>query len=153
MTRNWRIILPLVAFFVVSVGAQERPDFTGTWKADTGSSRDRNIDKVTQQGSELQITRSISSGSGPLGGFYTTHYTYHFDGAEEYKQNGLSASWTTANWQGSALVLLTVSREGSRVTVRREAWTLSDDGKTLTEARRIIRPDRVTEAKLVFHRQ
>ena len=50
MTGDWRAILPVVVLSVVSVSAQERPDFTGTWQEDTGSSTSVNIETILQQG-------------------------------------------------------------------------------------------------------
>ena len=153
MTRDWGAILPVVVLSVVSVSAQERPDFTGTWQEDTGSSTSVNIERIVQQGPEMKIDRRGSSTSGPVGAGWSGDSSYRTDGTELYMAAGRRESWLTVNWQGAVLVFQRVIRDGLRVTVRRESWTLSDDGNTLTKLRRTIDPEGVNNEKVVFHRQ
>jgi hypothetical protein len=46
-----------------------------------------------------------------------------------------------------------VRKEGYRVTVTREMYTLSNDGDTLTKVRRVVNMDDVTETTTILHRQ
>ena len=53
----------------------------------------------------------------------------------------------------SALLQYNLDKEGYRVTVTREMYTLSDDRDTLTKVRRVVNMDGVTETSTVLHRQ
>jgi hypothetical protein len=153
MAVKWQMLLMVVLLSVVSASAQGRPDFTGTWQEDTGSSTSANIETIMQQGSELKVHRVITS-TGPLtGSFQSSDQVYQTDGTEQYIAKSGGERWTTVNRQETALAFLVVARTGPGVTVTRETWTLSDDGKTLTKQRRTIGPDRVDAQKSVFRRQ
>jgi hypothetical protein len=153
MTRVWRTILPVVVLSSVSASAQERPNFTGTWQEDTGSPASVNNETIVQQGPEMKIATRGSSNYGSIGVGRSDDRSFRTDGTELYSATGRLESWVTVNWQGGTLVFLRVLRDGLRVTVRRESWTLSDDGNTLTKLRRTIDPEGVSNEKVVFHRQ
>jgi hypothetical protein len=82
----------------------------------------------------------------------TSEYT--IDGEEKASSgaNGRQV-WTTIGWEGPALFFLKIVKDGYRVTVSRETWTLSDDGNTLTKTTRVIDMDGVTESTRTFERQ
>ena len=56
-------------------------------------------------------------------------------------------------WQEFSLIIQSVRKEGYRVTVTHEMYTLSDYGDTLTRVRRVLSMDGVTETTTVLHRQ
>jgi hypothetical protein len=151
MTRDWRAILPIVVLSVVSASAQERPDFTGTWQQDTGSPTSVNVETIVLNGPEIKIDSRGSEG--PFGSWWSLDRSYRIDGTERYRATGRRESWVTVNWQGVVLVFQWVIRDGLRVTVTRETWSLSDDGKTLTKLKRTISPEKVDDQKSVFRRQ
>jgi hypothetical protein len=120
----------------ISLAAQSKPNLSGTWtlnvsKSEFGpmggpSSRTDVIehndpalkDTVTQEGPQGNQTLAIS---------YTT------DGKEATNQQGPMAVTSTLGWQGSDLVVNSkTSVQGTDVTLK-SVWTLSADGKTLTQ--------------------
>lgn len=79
---------------------------------------------------------------------------YRTDGYEQVDNNANGRQrWRTVSWQGSALVFLTVQKDGYHVSVTRESWTLSDAGKTLTRTTRNINMDGVTEKAVTFQKE
>ena len=153
MEKRCHILLPVSLFFAAIVGAEEKPKFTGQWKQ--AAYRDRIfIMEIEHQDPNLKVVTNAKWDAGRLPGSLTEKRTYTTDGAE---QSGNSSQgrehWTIVNWQGSALVFLTVVRENCHLTVTRETWTLSDVGRSLTKTRRIIDPTGLAVQKLVFEKQ
>jgi len=147
----------LTVLCVVSAFGRQKPNFTGTWKQ-VGDSNWVEIDKIEHQDSHLKVTEARDTIATalprvPLVRMHGEH-EYRTDG-DEHAENGNNGRqwWTTAYWQGSALVFQSVVKDGYRVTVTRESWTLSDTGETLTKTRRIVNMDGVTQKTLTFRRQ
>ena len=150
-----RGIIALALLSAVSAFGQ-KPDFTGTWKQ-IGRSGTVRIDKIEHKEPYLKVvtdTRSAPGSTARLFVAFMETNEYTIDGEEKATTgaNGRQA-WSTIEWQGSDLVLLKIVKDGYRVTVNRETWTLSDDGNTLTRATRVINMDGVTESALTFERQ
>ncbi len=146
----------LVCLPLFSAGvAEERPNFTGTWKQDpqrstpVDSSSGVSLNRIVHQDPELKVDAQTTDGGWPFIGGVFNHQAYRTDGEE---QQGTSR-WTTVSWHGPALVLMTVQKKDSRITFTRETWTLSEDGKALTKSRRTVSPEGVTEQTLVFEKQ
>jgi len=60
---------------------------------------------------------------------------------------------STLSWQGKSLVVDTKLKiQGNDVTIK-SVWTLSDDGKTLTQNAHLGSPMGETDQKLVFEKQ
>jgi hypothetical protein len=79
--------------------------------------------------------------------------TYVIEGAERTEKNEKAEGWASVYWQESSLIIQSVRKEGYRVTVTRELYTLSNDGDTLTKVRRVVNMDNVTETTTILHRQ
>jgi len=143
----------------VATASGQKPDFTGTWRQIDSSGRVR-IDRIQHQDPYLKITfeskEAATSGTSlqrPIGGIYGEN-EYRTDGTEQV-DNHVSGRqrWRTVNWQGPVLVFLTVTKDGYRVTVDREIWTLTDSGKTLKKSTRMINMDGVTEKSVTFQKE
>ena len=151
-------VCALTLLCVVAVFGQ-KPDFTGTWKEISGPERVR-VEKIHHQDPDLKVSfeaRDVptdnSSLRGPLAGLMGEN-EYRTDGIEQADRSANGRQrWRTVDWQGSALVFLTVARDGYRVTVTRESWTLSDSGERLNKTIRIVDMDGVTERNVTFQRQ
>jgi hypothetical protein len=155
---------PLATILVLTVMCAatafgQKPDFTGTWKEISRSER-VHIEKIEHQEPSLKVnsvSRDVPTGSSSLQrplAMLMGEAEYRTDGAEQLDTgaNGRQR-WRTVGWQGSALVFLTVVKDGYRVTVTRESWTLSDSGERLTKAIRMVDMDGVTESNVTFQRQ
>jgi hypothetical protein len=138
--QRYQGIVVLALLSVVSAFGQ-KPDFTGTWKQINQSGVVR-IDKIEHRGPYLKVITETTSAPGSSTGMgfgsWVT-YQYNIDGQEIADNNANGPqTWTTIEWQGSALVFLKIVKDGHQVTVTRETWTLSDNGSTLTRTTRVI---------------
>jgi hypothetical protein len=148
----------LILLFVASTLGEVRPSFTGTWKLANFKDRLR-IDRIEHDDPYLSVvsetrddpTRGTSL-QRPLASVIGKH-EYRTDGTEYVHKTNALQRWTTVNWQGPALVFLRVVKDGYKVTVTRESWTLSDSGKQLMKAIRIVNMDGVTEETLSFDKE
>lgn len=137
---------------LAAAASEERPNLSGVWKH---SSRDSSVQyTIEQQDAHVTIAVKSHFTAGTLGGGFIGTETYTVDGIERNSKSDKGReTWITANWQGSALVILRVTKVGYRVTVTRDAWTLSADGQMLNRNRRTVDMDGVTETTEVFEKQ
>lgn len=146
------VVLTGVLFCAAALAVGENPNSTGVWKHnDNGRSTTYTIE---HQDPNLTIVFRSDFSAGSMSGGLTNTETYTTDGVErERKSHTGCDSWTTVNWQGTALTILRVVKDQYRVSVTRETWMLSQDGGTLTKKRRTIAMDGVTENTEVFMKQ
>jgi hypothetical protein len=156
--RSFLGVLVLAWLSVVAVFGQT-PDFTGTWKQ-IGLSERVTIEKIEQRDSYLRVASDSrdmpareSTLARPLAALMG-NVEYRTDGAEQFDTyaNGRQR-WRTVAWQGPALVFLTIEKDGYRVSVTRESWTLSDAGDVLTKTIRVVSMDGVSERTVTFQRE
>lgn len=135
-------------FCLAAMASDDKPSFTGVWThSEQGSST---TDKIVHNDPNLEIafkSQSYMSGVGGTEAFTT-------DGVERTTAgaNG-RLSWLTVNWQGQSLVFLRVVKDSYHVTVTREIWMLSEDGRTLTKKFRTIDMDGVSEHTQALQKQ
>lgn len=145
-------VLTATLFGAAALASDERPNLTGVWKHAESSSTTMN--NIEHQDPNLKVTFTTQFSLRTLSGGGSGAESYTIDGVERTsKASNGRESWTTVYWQGPTLVILRVVKDGYRVTVTRETWTLSPDGLTLTKSRRTINMDGVTENAQVFHKQ
>lgn len=146
--------LVVAGLIATSALAQPKPDFSGTWKASGTSEQNSHTETIVHQDPNLTLhvqTRFVNS---RLSGGMSDDSTWVIDGVEHASRNGSGVQfWRTNSWEGRTLVFLTIRKDGYRIVVRREAWSLSEDGSTLTKAKRVIDMDGVTESTQAFVRQ
>lgn len=148
----------------ISVGqAQDKSEFTGTWKLNLGKSDFGQIpppasqtDVIALNGDELKI---VSASEGPNG---TRNYTLtlKLDGIETSSpvvnatpDASFQVVGAKAEWQAATLVLTEQIRvQGSPGTLR-SIDTLSPDGKVLTKSTQITTEMGEFAATAVFDRQ
>ncbi len=137
---RWTSGLLLALILAPNAGAQGTPDFSGTWvlqidKSDFGPmpAPQSRTDVIEHKGATLTIRRSAVS---PLGLIEAT-LTYGIDGKPYTNTAGPTTTTSRLKWEGQVLVM-----EGTLSTAQGDAafvdrWSLSADGKTLTQARTI----------------
>jgi hypothetical protein len=146
--------LVVAGLIVTSALAQPKLDFSGTWKTAGSSEQNFHIEKIVHQDPNLSLTLQTRFVNSRLSGGMSDDSTYAIDGVEHASKNAKGVQfWRTNYWEGSTLVFLTVRKDGYHVVVTREVWSLSDDGNTLTKAKRMIDMDGVTESRHTFVRQ
>jgi hypothetical protein len=86
-------------------------------------------------------------------GDYTGTLTYTTDGKESANQIGPMNAKSTLAWEGSNLVIntkLTISDNDIGI---KAVWTLSEDGKTLTQNAHITSPMGELDTKMIYEKQ
>jgi hypothetical protein len=128
----WLIIFLCTAL----LGADTRPDFSGTWKQNLEKSPTKSswlksyVNKIEQQNTTLKVTTTTVGDRGER--MYDRIYTI---GKEEQSQDREGDQFVTnVKWEGNTLVFETVEKEHDATLTSKEVWTLSDDGKTLTKS-------------------
>jgi len=129
----WLILVPVIA------AVQSRPDFSGTWVLDiekswAGAPGEATLSPETllvkQTASELSFERSSEPGTRVV----------RLDGEEHVIDSPMGRTKVRATWRGDLLgmtLMFELPRERSKdalgqVAVSFLAWSLSDNGKTLT---------------------
>ncbi|HEY3741572.1 MAG TPA: hypothetical protein VGL53_17085 [Bryobacteraceae bacterium] len=127
----------------VAPSSGKRADFTGEWKLNIDKSNfgpvpppTSETQKVDHHDPALKVT-TISSG---MDGDHTDNAAYATDGSESSNDFRGSAAKSVAKWEGDTLVISTkVDYQGMEITLK-SGWKLSDDGKTLNVATKIMTP-------------
>jgi hypothetical protein len=129
---------------------QQRPNFTGTWKQVDVRDGER-TNRIEHNDPTIKVMMATRGVAFALGG----EDQYRTDASEEVRTNTATGrqTWRTVYWQGSELIFQTIAKEGYRVSITRESWRLSEDGRTLTKARRTINMDGVHEETQTFQKQ
>jgi hypothetical protein len=153
--RFTRAVLILSFFPSFGLQAQSRPDFSGNWRLNAEKSNFGGLSfpakmtrKVVHEGQDLAITTYQADRSGET----TAEAKYAIDGKE----------WTNAlrggdvksvlKWDGGVLVVNWKRDVRGTTLSAEERWTLSPDGKTLTQDSTIDSPNGVITLKLIFEK-
>jgi hypothetical protein len=151
--------LGLSVMFILSATGQHRPNLPGTWK-ETGNRYREYIEKIVHQDPDLTIETTMREKPGPpttlqrpIASLHSGPATYVIEGAERTGKDQKAEGWSSVYWQESSLIIQSVRKEGYRVIVTREMYTLSGDGDTLTKVRRVVNMDGVTETSTDLRRQ
>lgn len=135
---NRRFWVPLALMAAMSLVAQgaDKPDFSGNWKLNTSKSDlgqmpvpDKYEMKIDHKDPDMK-TVTVSVGQM---GERTTEATYKTDGTETTNRMGPNESKSVAKWEGNILGIVTkASFQGNDFEINSK-WSLSADGKTLTQ--------------------
>jgi hypothetical protein len=142
-----RAVVGAAILSCIAAFADEKPNFSGVWRHES------TLNKIEHQDPNIRIAYESKSAAGPLASSVGGTQSYTVDGVERTTQTRDGGSWTTVNWQGVSLVILRAVKNGYRVRVTRETWTISPDGDALTKHRRTISMDGVTESTQVYRKQ
>lgn len=156
MTRRLLLIAFLITLPVVSAFAQQKPDFSGTWKMNVAKSDfgalpalSGRTDVITHKEPSLTDDVTVESEQGKQQ--YTAKYTT--DGKEVTNQIGEREVKATMKWDGNVLVISShFDYSGAQVSAQ-GTWALSADGKTLNVNLHYTSPMGETEQKLVYEKQ
>jgi hypothetical protein len=156
MFRKLLSITFLLALPLITVVAQQKPNFSGTWKLNVAKSDfgmlggpTSRTDVITHKDPSLSDSVSGESAEGKQQ--YTATYTT--DEKEAQNKIGGRDVKTTVKWDGNKLVFTSkLVYEGADVTGT-AIWTLSEDGKTLTLAVHYTSAMGDADQKLVFEKE
>jgi len=156
MTRKLLLIAFLIALPVVSAFAQQKPDFSGTWKLNVAKTDfgalpgpDSRTDVITHK--EPSLTDDVTAESSQGKQQYTVKYTT--DGKEVTNQIGPLAIKSTLKWEGSNLLVSSKFTYNDADVNAQATWALSADGKTLTISVHFASTLGETDQKIILEKQ
>ncbi|HLX43154.1 MAG TPA: hypothetical protein VKR43_06955 [Bryobacteraceae bacterium] len=142
-----RTLIKSVLFLTVLANvapAADKPNFSGDWTLDASKSEFGPMPapasmtrKIDHSDPGLTVTQATTGG--PQGD-QTVTMKYSTDGKETVNQLMGNDVKATASWDGSALVIAQKADFGGNEIKLTYKWTLSADGKTLTDAEHIALP-------------
>jgi hypothetical protein len=146
----------LIALSLGSVFAQQKPDFSGTWKLNVAKSEfgvlpapDSRTDVITHKDPSLSAKVTAEGARGKQE--FTANYTT--DGKEAVNKMGEREIKSTVKWAGSSLVVSSKFVFNDADVVGEANWTLSSDGKTLTINQHYASSLGDVDQKFVFEKQ
>lgn len=156
MPRRLNLASIALLAFTAALNAQNKPNYSGTWKLNLEKSdfgvlppSGGRTDVVDHQDPNLKVSISDAAAQGQQD--YTLLLTT--DGKEAINKPGGLEMKSVAAWEADTLVVNTkLQFQGSDVSIKTK-WTLSPDGKTLTESAHLESAMGETDQKLVFEKQ
>ncbi len=156
MSATKRVAVTGVMMLLCATMVLAKPNFSGRWKMNASLSNFGEVptptslvQQITHNDPELKVT---TNQVGEMGEF-TLDYSYTTDGKECVNKFRNIDRKSTAQWEGDTLVIDSkMNLEGNAVTVI-ERWSLSEDGKTLTNHRVLKGPEGETRVKTVMEKQ
>jgi hypothetical protein len=152
----------LSTLFVIAAAASlamaaDKPDFSGDWKMDVDKSvvpppmpaPTAMTRKIDHKDPDLSVNESSS---GPQGDMNLT-LKYSTDGKETTNSLMGNDVKSKAAWDGKVLVITSNANFGGADVKLTNKWTLSDDGKTLTDVQGIVAPQGEFEMTFVLVKQ
>ncbi len=154
---NRRTLLTIALFsLTLAATAWGKPDFSGDWKLNTDKSDFGPVppptsmtNKIDHADPDLKVATSQSGAQGDMN--YEVKYTT--DGKEVTNTIGPMEAKSTATWEGDDLNVVTKLETGQGTVSIKGKWSLSADGKTLTQTAHIISPQGEIDIKYVFEKQ
>jgi len=156
MIRKLLAITFLIALPLVSAFAQQKPDFTGTWKLNVAKSDfgplpgpTSRTDVITHKEPSISDKVTADTAQGKLE--YVLSYTT--DGKEAVNKIGPREIKSTLKWAGSNLVISSKFLYNDAEVTSEVTWSLSPDGKTFTVSAHFISTMGEADQKFVFDKQ
>ncbi|MGA3205770.1 MAG: hypothetical protein ABSF12_25020 [Bryobacteraceae bacterium] len=147
--------------FVVATAANmamaaDKPDFSGNWKLDADKSTFGPMPpptsmtrKVVHKDPDLSVDQAQSGDQGDQ----NTSMKYSTDGKETTNSMMGNDVKSKAVWEGKTLVITSAANFGGADVKLTDKWSLSDDGKTLTDVLGISAPQGDFEMTFVLVKQ
>ena len=156
MIRKLVSITILIALPLVSSFAQQKPDFSGTWKLNVAKSEfgqfprpESRTDVITHK--EPSLSNNVTAETAQGKQQYTVSYTT--DGKEAVNKIGPREIKSTLKWVGSNLVISSKFVFNEMDVTGEATWSLSPDGKTLTIDAHFTSSMGDADQKFVFEKQ
>jgi len=156
MIRKLLSITFVLALPLITALAQQKPDFSGTWKLNVAKSEfgalpgpESRVDVITHKDPSLSVnvTQQVAEGNQQ----YTANYTT--DGKEAVNKIGPREVKSTMKWSGNNLAMTSKLVYNDVEVTGQLTWSLSDDGKTRTVIIHYASAMGETDQKLIFEKQ
>lgn len=156
MHRRWFMAAAFTLVLGLAGAAQGKPNFSGDWKVNLDKSDFGPMPpptsitlKVDHADPDLKVNTTQSGAQGDM----TVDAKYTTDGKESTNTIGPMEAKSTAAWEGDDLNINTkLDANGTEVTIKGK-WSLSADGKTLTQTAHITSPQGEFDIKYVYDKQ
>jgi hypothetical protein len=145
-----------LALLAITCLAQQKPDFSGTWKLNVAKSDFGNFPAPTSRTDvvvhkEPSLTDSVSAETTQGKIEYVANYST--DGKETTNKVRDRDTKSTAKWDGNSLQIHSVFNINDTEVTANATWTLSGDGKTLNINAHFSSSMGDVEQKLLFEKQ
>jgi hypothetical protein len=156
MIRRSLLAISTLALFAGSMlSAQDKPNFSGTWKMDGAKSDfgpmpapDKLVRTITHKDPDVEIKTTQSGQQGEV----TSELKYKTDGTESVNKLRGQDVKSVVKWEGEKLVVKSKREvQGMEISIT-ETWTMTE-GKVLTITNAIETPQGSFEAKIVLDKQ
>ena len=156
MTLRKSLTMAFVLSLALASAMSARPNFTGNWKLNAQKSDygpmpapESSVLKIDHNDPEIKVSANTSTQMGDMS--FEAKYTT--DGKENTNNMGPMVVKTTSTWDGEALVQSgKMDFDGNEITMKGK-WTLSEDGKTMTQASHVTSPQGEFDMKAVYEKQ
>jgi hypothetical protein len=156
MLRKVMVTALTVTAFAASLVAQSKTNFSGTWKLNVSKSDfgplpgpTSRTDVIEHNDPALKVTTSQEAAQGQQ----NSASNFTTDGKEVMNKRGPQEVKSTVVWDGSKLVVNSkLSFNDQDVTIK-AVWSLSDDGKTLTQNVHLAAQMGEADQTMVFEKQ
>jgi len=156
MIRKILLVTLLIGLPLTTAFAQQKPDFSGTWKLNVAKSDfgalpgpESRTDVITHKDPSLSDNVTAEGAQGKQQ--YTVNYTT--DGKEVVNKIGPREIKSTLKWEGSDLVISSKFLYNDAEVNARASWALSPEGKTLTITVHFASSLGETDQKIIFEKQ
>ena len=136
--------------------AQAPPNLSGTWVLQPDKSNfgplpapTKRTDVIDHQEPRLTIKRTGTSQQGE----FSADLVFAVDGKPHKNTVNGNELTTTLRWEGPVLVLVSTTQSPNGEITLTDRWSLSADGKTLTQARTVDVQGQTFEQTAVFAKQ
>ena len=156
--RTWQWLLAASLALAPASGQSIKPNFSGTWKLNFGKSTADNppdpyLETIAQTAKTITVATKAEGVTNLLDG------TFAISLKPRIEKTGDKYRYSGAHWEATTLVFEIRDQDSKKDTAKtvfyvRESWTLSPDGKVLTEFRRTAEAGKpVVDRKYVFDKQ
>jgi hypothetical protein len=156
MIRKLLSIAFLLGLLSTTVLAQQKPDFSGTWKLNVAKSDFGNFpgpssrtDEITHKEPAIAVNVNLEGPQGKLQ--FTANYTT--DGKEVTNKMGDREVKAVARWDGNNLLINSKFNINDAPVTATATWSLGADGKTFTINVHFTSAMGDVDQKLVFEKQ
>ncbi len=151
------VVLAVLVLFTLAVSpAFGKPNFAGNWKLNVDKSDFGQFpppasltQQITHEDPAMKLTVKMSTDNGD----FDFEMVISTDGKETTNTIGESEMKSVAKWDGDTLVVKTKGTFGDNEVTIDDKYTLSGDGKTLTQVRHFASAQGELDQKLIFEKQ
>jgi hypothetical protein len=150
------VLICLFAAFASTARSEPKPNFTGNWKVNVEKSDFGPMPaptSITMKVDHNDPALSLSTHMSGAQGDQAWDAKYTTDGKESTNEFMGAATKTIASWEEGVLVMNTKADfNGTEINIKAK-WSLSADGKVLTNESHIATPQGDVDTKQVFDKQ